>query len=491
MSHTNEDLRVGHETLSLSLMARTVSMLIVEGSLDKRNCVVSTCPFDWRCCGARFFTACYPSAPSQSWTAPLLILMTLSNPWFLFALVSILVLFHLDLLATFLNLNRLGRPVPKELEDVYPEADRDRLVDYISDSAKQSVLQTAFMTGVLILFWWGGGFAWVQQTSSRLATEWRLAPEGVGPHLIALSLMVVGQTLVSVPFQAWHTFGLEAKHGFNRTTVSTFVSDQIKGLAISAIIGLPLAAAVIWIFQHLEMAALYGWLLMAGFSILMAWLAPRVLMPLFLKFQPLPDGPLRESILALAERLHFPVSEVSIVDGSRRSTKANAFFAGFGKTRRIALYDTLLERYSTDEILAILAHEIGHNKRRHVPIHIAASLVELGLMFALLHLALRNQDFYAAFGVGGTPIGLGFVLFSVIYQPISTLTGLVTHALSRKHEFEADAFAKAAMGSADPLTTGLKKLSRDHLSHPSPHPLNIWLHYSHPPLAQRLAALTK
>lgn len=216
-------------------------------------------------------------------------------------------------------------------------------------------------------------------------------------------------------------------------------------------------------------------------------------MPLFLKFQPLPDGPLRQSILNLAHRLQFPVVDVSIVDGSRRSTKANAFFAGFGKTRRIALYDTLIEKHTPEEILAVLAHEIGHNKRHHVPVHLAVALAELALVFALLHWALHSPGFYSAFGVRADPahppIGLGLILFGFLYQPVSLLTSLFSNALSRKNEFEADAFAAESVGGPAPLASGLKRLTTDHLSHPNPHPLVVALHYSHPPLAQRLAAL--
>lgn len=409
--------------------------------------------------------------------------MQISNPWFLAALLGILGVFHLELLATLLNLARLGKPIPPALDEVFPEDTRERLQEYHSDSARLDVIRDASSLALLLGFWWAGGFGWVQ----RLADSWGHNP--LTSSLIAMALIVAAQTVLSLPFDIWSTFGIEAKHGFNRTTPATFAGDQFKSLLLLALLGLPLAALVAWLFQTQALAAFYGWAAIAAFSLLMTWLAPRLLMPLFLKFQPLPAGELRDAILALAKKLQFPVAEVSVVDGSRRSTKANAFFAGFGKTRRIALYDTLLEKHTPDEILAVLAHEIGHNKRRHVPVHLAVGLLELAVLFALLHWALGSPAFYAAFGVAGTPIGLGLILFGILYKPLGLLTSLLGHALSRKHEFEADAFAAEAVGSPAPLMRGLKRLSHDHLAHPQPHPLTVALHYSHPPLGERLAAL--
>jgi STE24 endopeptidase len=414
--------------------------------------------------------------------------MSLSNPWFVAALVSVLGVFHLELIALLLNLARLGRPIPAVIADQYPDDVQERMREYISERARHEVFRSAFFLGVLLLFWWSGGFAWLQ----RLTEAW-----GTGPltaSLIAIALVALGQMLLSLPFEIHSTFKIEARHGFNRTTPGTFAADQVKSLCLLALLGMPLAALIIWFFQTQALAALYAWAAVAAFSILMTWLSPRLLMPLFLKFQPLQDGPLRTAILDLAAKLRFPVAEVSVVDGSRRSTKANAFFAGFGKTRRIALFDTLLDKHSQEEILAVLAHEIGHNKRRHVPIHLTVALLELGLLFALLHWALNSPGFYDAFGIrtGGTalPIGLGLVVFGVLYQPVSVLTGLLSHALSRKHEFEADAYAAESIGTPEPLAAGLKRLTTDHLSHPNPHPLTVALHYTHPPLAERLMALT-
>lgn len=411
--------------------------------------------------------------------------MSLSNPWFVVALLGVIGVFHLEFIATLLNLARLGRAIPEMLTDVFSEETRAKLADYVRDSTRVSFTQDVTMLGLLVVFWWSGGFGWLQ----NWAASHGHGPVVTGVFVIAITMLA--QTWLTLPFEAWDTFGIETRYGFNKTTLATFIQDHIKGLTLMAVVGLPVASVLVWFFETQALAPLYAWLFIAAFSILMTWLSPRVIMPLFLKFQPLEDGELRESIFALARKLDFPVQEVSIVDGSRRSTKANAFFAGFGKTRRIALYDTLLNSHSQEEIVAILAHEIGHNKCRHVPMMMALHLGEMGLMLALLGWMLKSPGFFAAFGVQGTPVGMGLVLFGMIYKPLGVLTGLLGLAVSRKHEFEADAFAVRAVGTHQPLTEGLKRLSRDHLSHPQPHPLTVWLHYSHPPLLERLAALGK
>lgn len=409
--------------------------------------------------------------------------MSLSNPWFVAALVGVIGVFHLEFIATLLNLARLGKPIPRSLEEVFPEETRENLAAYIRDSQRVSFTRDVTLLGVLIVFWWSGGFGWLQTWAES---------QGRGPlatSVVVIAAVMLAQTWISLPFDAWDTFGVEARYGFNKMTFGTFVSDHIKGLTLGALLGLPVAAVLVWFFQTQTWAALYAWLFIAAFTLLMTWLAPRVIMPLFLKFQPMEDGELKEAIFALARKLDFPVAEVSVVDGSRRSTKANAFFAGFGKTRRIALYDTLLKSHSTEEIVAILAHEIGHNKCKHVPVMLGLNLLEMAIMLGLLGWVLKSPEFFAAFGVHGTPVGMGLVLFGMIYKPLGVLTGLLGLRMSRKHEFEADAFARKAVGSSVPLVEGLKRLSRDHLAHPQPHPLTVWLHYSHPPLVERLRAL--
>jgi len=408
--------------------------------------------------------------------------MNLSNPWFIAAVIGTLGWFHLKLFADFLNLSRLSPEVPEAMKDLVTPEDQQRAIDYHSKSARLSILEDGVKLGLTLGFWFLGGFGWLDRQAMTFGGS-------VTSGLALLSALTLVQTLVSLPFEAWRTFGVETEFGFNKTTPRTFIMDRLKGLILSALIGLPLLALVLWFFEHSSLAALWAFLAVSGFGLVMSWLSPRLIMPLFLKFTPMPEGSLRRAILALAEKLNFPVADISIVDGSRRSSKANAFFAGFGKTRRIALFDTLIEGHTEDEIVAVLAHEIGHAKLKHVPQQIGVGLAISALMFALLHFALRDDRLFAAFGVMYPTTAMGLVLFMLVYSTWSNLLDPLVNGLSRKHEFQADHFAATSVGSALPMISALKKLSRDHLAHLTPHPFYVWLHYSHPPVIERLKAL--
>lgn len=409
--------------------------------------------------------------------------MNPSNPWFLIALFGLVILYHLELLIALLNLAQFRKPLPSPIAGLYNDEKLERCQDYHRQSTTLDVSRDTAALVLLLVFWWSGGFGWWHEFAT--AFGW----SSVGTGVATLLALVAVQSLFSLPFDLWSTFRIESEYGFNRTTWRTFLSDRIKGALIGLCLGVPLLALILWFFETQRWAAVYAWVTLTLFSLIMAWVSPRFIMPIFLKFEPLPESSLKRAIFALAARLQFPIAEVSLVDGSRRSSKANAFFAGFGKTKRIALFDTLVEKHTEDEVLAVLAHEIGHNKCRHIPKTLIVGLIETALLFGGLHLALQSPTLFAAFGVDGQPIGLGLVFFSIVYKPVSFLLSLLSSALSRKHEFEADAYARQAMGGAAPLTAALTRLSSDHLAHPQPHPLAVRLHYSHPPLVQRLGAL--
>ena len=401
------------------------------------------------------------------------------TPWFWLAALGTLGVFHLELAADLLNMSRLG------IRDDPDEENHLKMVDYNIASTQLDMARRTAGLVILLGFWWAGGFAWLDGWARGLG--WSDTAAGV----LVIAVLALAQTLLSLPFDLQETFGIEARFGFNKTTPFTFLMDRLKGVLLMAALGLPVAWLVIWFFETRPLAALWAWLSIAGFTIVMSFLAPRVIMPLFLKFEPLGDGALRSAILDLARRLDFPVGEVSVVDGSRRSTKANAFFAGFGKAKRIALFDTLVSTHSQEEILAVLAHEIGHFKKRHVIQQMAWGLAQMGVMMALLHIAVRSEGLFRAFGVAVPSAGMALVLFSIAWRPLSLLMELAQLRLSRRHEFEADAYAARAMGSHEPLAQALGKLSRDHLAHPAPHPLYVGLHYSHPPVRERVEALAR
>jgi STE24 endopeptidase len=411
--------------------------------------------------------------------------MSVSNPWFVLALVATVGLYHLELIATLLNLSALPAEPPERLRATTAPEDHERALEYARVSARLGVIESSVSLALMLGFWWLGGFGWLDQVSRG----WLLPPLVRG--LAVISGLFLARQIIALPFEIYDTFVIERGFGFNRTSVATFVLDRIKGLALLAALGVPLLALLLWLFINNDRAALYGWLAVSAFSLLMSFVAPRLIMPLFYKFTPLEDAALRERIDALSRRLAFPVADVSVVDGSRRSTKANAFFAGLGRAKRIALFDTLLKNHTHEEILAVLAHEIGHCKKRHVPRQIGFALASGALMFALLHFALRDPRLCAAFGIGRPSVVWGLVFFSVVYQPVSLLVSVIGSHLSRRFEFEADAFARGAMDSPAPMVQALTKLSRDHLSNPTPHPFYVLLHYSHPPVLQRVAALER
>ena len=413
------------------------------------------------------------------------------NDWNLMAVVIVVCLFglwKLELIATLLNLKAFPASVPTAMEGWLTPEKLDQGRDYLRVNARFGIIQSAFSLTLLLVFWTLGGFGWLDGLSRALA------PNELVAGLVFISALVVGQGLLDLPFAYYDTFVIEESFGFNRATLGTFIMDRVKGVVLGALLGLPLLAAVLWIFNQVEHAWLWAWVVVTGFQLVLTYLAPTLIMPLFNKFTPMPDGPLKQAIEDLGERCGFPLTGVFVMDGSKRSTKANAFFTGLGKRKKIALFDTLIEKSTTDELLGVLAHEIGHFRCGHIKQRLAMGILQTAAIFYLLGLAINPQGGFArqlfdAFGVHTISPQVGLVLFSLLLQPVSKLLGVLANAWSRKHEFEADAYAANATGSGAPLAEALRKLSTDHLSHPAPAKLRVWLDYSHPPLLRRLEAL--
>ncbi len=405
-------------------------------------------------------------------------------------MAGLFVLWKLELAATLLNLKAFPSSVPKELKSVMDSAKLDRARRYLTVNGRFDILRGSVSLVVLLVFWTIGGFGWLDDTARSLA------PSEVTAGLVFLSALFLGQSLIDLPFAAYDTFVIEQKFGFNRSTPKTFLLDRIKGLLLAAILGLPLTAAVLWIFNNVSHAWLWAWLIVVSFQLVITYLAPSFIMPLFNKFSPMQENNLKRSIEALGERCEFPLDEVFVMDGSKRSTKANAFFTGFGKRKKIALFDTLIEKSTTDELLGVLAHEIGHFRCGHIRKRLAAGMLQMAGVFFLLGLATSPDGKFApllfeAFGVSNISSHVGIVLFLILLEPVGKLLSTLSNAWSRKHEFEADAYAAKITGNPTPLANALKKLTADHLSHPSPAPLRVWLDYSHPPLLRRLQALAR
>jgi len=367
---------------------------------------------------------------------------------------------------------------------VYDAATYRRSQEYTRARSRLGLLSALVDLAVLLGFWLGGGFGWLDD----LVRGWGLGPVWTG--LVFLVILAVARAILSLPFSIWHTFVIEQRFDFNRTSPRTFILDLFKGLGVSIVVGVPLVIGFLALFEYGGAVAwIYAWAAAVAFSFVMQILAPTLIMPLFNKFTPLEEGELKHAIVEYAQQVGFPLRGVFVIDASRRSTKGNAFFTGIGKSKKIALFDTLTQRHGTGELVAVLAHEVGHYKMRHILIGTVASALQTGLFLGLFALLVRQAGLFEAFGVALPSYYAGVVLVALLLRPLQLVLTVGSAALSRRHERQADSFAAATTGRSDLLADGLKRLSKDNLSNLTPHPFYVFLNYSHPPVLQRVRAL--
>jgi len=414
----------------------------------------------------------------------------MQNAVAIFILITLFGLWKLDFISSILNLKALSPKLPKEFEDVFDQQKYEESQAYTRETEQFGIIQSIFSLFLLVGFWQVGGFGWLDHLLRGLG--WGETVTGIA----FIGCLFAAQTVLNLPFDIYSTFVIEEKFGFNKTTVSTFIVDQLKGLLLMALIGVPVLALILWLFSLSSIAWLYAWLAFTAIQLLLTYLAPTYIMPLFNKFEPMPDGELKEAINAMAEKVEFPLTELYVMDGSKRSTKSNAFFTGFGNNKKIALFDTLIENHTADELVGVLAHEIGHFKCKHIIKRLLSGIVKTAVIFFLLGLVTNPNNAFAkqlfeAFGVEQISIYAGLIFFSILFSPISRILGVFSNLSSRKHEFEADAYAAKAQGTPNHLIAALKKLSKSNLSNLTPHPLPVFLDYSHPPMLVRLEALKK
>lgn len=408
------------------------------------------------------------------------------NTYLILILVILIGRYLLQSVTDILNTRHAAEKLPGEFESWYDADKYRKSQQYLKDTTRFGLVQDTIMTGITIAFILLGGFVWLNQIAQSTSTH----PVWAG--LTFTGLLILLSKLVHLPFDLYDTFVLEDRYGFNRTTPKTFILDQIKTIALTVIIGGPIYALVLWFFQSFEQYAwLFAWVAVVLFQFILMFLAPVVIMPLFNKFTPLEDGELKESIEGYAQKQKFKMKGIFTMDGSKRSAKSNAFFTGFGASKRIALFDTLIENHTVAELTAVVAHEMGHYKKKHILQAIIRSIITSGIMFYLLSLFLKSESLYAAFGLSSTPVYAGLVFFGFLYTPLSMVLSLIENIISRKHEFEADGYAVETYGHADAMIDALKKLSVDNLSNLTPHPFKVFMEYSHPPVLQRIAAIRK
>ena len=407
------------------------------------------------------------------------------NGYFVFVLVTVIGFFLLDVVSRMLNLNALKPDLPAEFSDVFDAQEYSKSQEYTRVGTRFGLIEDSVSLAIFLTFWWLGGFGWLDEQVRMVVTG-----NEILQGLLFMALLYVGSTLINIPFELYDTFVIEEKFGFNKTTLGTFFGDKLKGLLLAVLLGAPILALVLFLFERFGAHAwIYGWIAVTAFSLLMVYLAPTYIMPLFNKFKPLEDGELKAAIQAMSQKCDFPLTEVYEIDGSKRSTKANAFFTGLGKNKKIALFDTLIEKNGVDELVAVLAHEIGHFKKKHIIQSLTLNTLQMGVLFFLLGKFLNNRGLFDAFGVAEVSIYGSLVFFTFLFEPLSKLLSVAMMMLSRKNEFEADAYAASVTGRPEDLISGLKKLSKDNLANLTPHPFYVFLNYSHPPMLSRIGAL--
>lgn len=399
-------------------------------------------------------------------------------------ILSLLGSWLLGTLSKLLSAKALAPEPPNEFADTFDPETFAKSQKYTRASMRFSAIVDSFNTLLTIIVIFAGGFNYID----ILVRSLDFGPILTGLAYIGSLALLSG--IVGLPFEIYHTFVLENRFGFNKTTVGTFIGDRIKGFLLSTIIGGVMIGAVLLFFQQ---TGPYAWLFCWGFAVVatlgLTYIAPTWILPIFNKFTPLEEGELRNALQNYADNNGFKLSGIFVMDGSKRSTKGNAFFTGFGKHKRIALFDTLIKEQTPEEIVAVLAHEVGHSKCGHIKKRLVVGTLKTGAIFYLMSLFLDSPGLFAAFGMEHMSVYAGLVFFLLLYTPVSIALSVISNLVSRRHEFEADRFAATTTGNPEVMASALKKLSASNLSNLTPHPLTVWLEYGHPPVLERIRAL--
>jgi STE24 endopeptidase len=407
------------------------------------------------------------------------------NPELLFILIiSVLVVsFFIDKWIDYLNARHFDDEIPEPLKDVYKEEEYLKSQAYKKENYRFSLITSTFSIVVTLCFFLFKGFAWVDGIARSLGNN------EVIITLIFFGIIMLGSDVINTPFSYYRTFVIEEKYGFNKTTKRLFFTDKLKGWILSIILGGAILAIILWFYNKIgDHFWIYTWIFMGLFTVFMTLFYSSLIVPLFNKQTPLEEGPLRSAINDFARKAGFDLQNIYVIDGSKRSTKANAYFSGFGSRKRIVLYDTLIDDLETEEIVAVLAHEIGHYKKKHVLVNMIMSLLLTGITLYVFSLFIGNRILSEALSVSIPSFHIGLITFGILYSPISELTGILMNYISRRFEYQADDYAQKNY-NGEALISSLKKLSGKSLSNLTPHKLNVFVHYSHPTLLQRVSNL--
>lgn len=391
----------------------------------------------------------------------------------------------LNQLLDYLNLKSRKSELPDDIKAFYSEEKYAKAQAYHKTLSNFSFLTSAFSFVGSFAILYFGGFGYLDQLLRPMVDE------GIVLSLSYFGVLFILSDILNLPFSIYSTFVIEERFGFNKTTPKTFIVDKLKGYVLTIIVGGLLIGSLLYLINNIgESFWLYFWAIAAVFILFVNMFYTSLILPLFNKLTPLEDGELKTAIEDYSQKIEFPLDNIYVIDGSKRSNKANAFFSGIGKRKKIVLYDTLISNHSIEELVAVLAHEVGHFKKKHIIYGFAISILQIGLMLFIMSQMIYSEAVSQALGGQQLAIHLNLLAFGILYSPISMISSILGNILSRKNEYEADAYAKQTY-NPKALQEALKKLSVDNLSNLYPHPAYVFLHYSHPPLLQRLNELGK
>ena len=404
---------------------------------------------------------------------------------FYIIIAIILINFLKDKILNALNAKHYGDAPPAEVADVFDKQDYKKSQEYKLANYRFGIWSSLFSVILTLGFLLMDGFEYVDHLVRSLTSN------TIVTALLFFGVIVIASGILSTPFSYYKTFVIEERFGFNKTSLTTFWIDKLKGLLMSAIPGGGLLSLVVWFYQiTTDLFWVYTWIAMTVFTVFMNMFYAKLIVPLFNKQTPLDAGELKNKIANYAASVGFNLDKIFVIDGSKRSTKANAYFSGFGREKRVTLYDTLIQELDDDEIVAVIAHEVGHYKKKHILFNLASSTVMTGLTLYILSIFISNPLLSNAIGVEQSSFHVGLVAFGLLYSPISEITGLLLNYISRQFEYQADNYAKSTY-KAEPLISSLKKLSKNSLSNLTPHKIYVWVHYSHPTLYSRIKNLKR
>jgi STE24 endopeptidase len=398
-----------------------------------------------------------------------------------YVIIGILILdYGFEQYLEFLNRKNRSVSLPDRLKGIYNAEEYKKSQQYEADNQKLSFISSTFNLVLIISFISLDGFALVDNIARDITENSLFIP------LIFFGILFFALDIINLPFAIYDTFVIEERYGFNKATPKIFLTDKLKSYLLTAIIGGGLLILVVWFYQETkDMFWIYTLGIITAFSIFMTMFYTHLIVPLFNKLEPLQEGTLKQYIVDFSKKVGFQLRNVFVINGSKRSTKANAFFSGLGKKKRIVLFDTLMDKLENNEIVAVLAHEIGHYKKKHTLVNLVLSIIQTGITLYILSLVIDNSVLSKALGVREPSFHIGLIAFTLLYNPISTILGIGMNIISRKNEYAADEFAKNNF-SGESLIEALKKLSVNNLSNLTPHPAYVFIHYSHPTLLQRM-----